>query len=123
MGTLTIVCQNNMTKTLLFSWAVVALCLLVSCALASDVIVLSDANFPSAGPSSNDAWIIKFYAPWCGHCRSLAPTWDSLASELKGKVKVAKMDVTADSSLTGKVYSVRGFPTIIRFHQGKYETH
>jgi len=86
--------------------------------------VLNDNNFSTDGPpSSKDTWLVKFYAPWCGHCKSLAPTWEALASELKGKVKVAKMDVTADSSMTGKDYSVQGFPTIMRFNNGRYKKH
>ena len=44
---------------------------------------------------------IKFYAPWCGHCIKLAPTWDSLAKEFEAdaRVKIAKIDCTAHQSI------------------------
>ena len=55
--------------------------------------------------------MIKFYAPWCGHCKKLAPTWDKLAEELKDvkNVEVAKFDATANE-FPG--VEVRGYPTL-----------
>ncbi len=41
---------------------------------------------------------VKFYAPWCGHCKKLAPTWEKLATLLKGEVIVAEMDCTAGAN-------------------------
>jgi len=42
---------------------------------------------------------LEFYAPWCGHCKKLAPEWDKLATLLKGKVKVGKVDATVETDL------------------------
>ncbi len=55
----------------------------------------------------------------CGHCNRLAPTWDELASELKGKVNVANVDCTAHGDLCKK-FEVKGYPTLLHFNGGKY---
>jgi len=87
-----------------------------------DVVELTEANFEhltqlSTGATTGD-WFIKFYAPWCGHCKRLAPTWEEVATELKGEVNVAKVDVTGNRAL-GKQFDVKGFPTLLLFRRGK----
>jgi len=42
--------------------------------------------------TSDDIWFIKFYTPWCGHCKELAPHWDKLATETKGQVKISEVN-------------------------------
>lgn len=54
---------------------------------------------------------LQFYAPWCGHCKSLQPAWDQAAKALKGIVNIAAVDADAHRSL-GSEYGVQGFPTI-----------
>ncbi|GAB5373452.1 hypothetical protein AAMO2058_001752800 [Amorphochlora amoebiformis] len=71
----------------------------------------------STGATTGD-WFVKFYAPWCGHCRKLEPTWEGLAKKLKKKVTVAKVDVTANQVL-GQRFDIEGFPTLLFFHNGK----
>lgn len=47
-------------------------------------------------------WLVEFFAPWCGHCKNLAPHWAQAASELKGKVKVAAVDATVHNIVAQK---------------------
>ena len=62
---------------------------------------------------------VKFYAPWCGHCKRLAPTWEELAKSQKGTVRVAKMDCTAtDNKQFCRDMGVRGYPTLKFFPNG-----
>lgn len=56
-------------------------------------------------------WLVEYYAPWCGHCKALAPIYEELAMALKGKVNVAKVDCTVNESICRK-HPIRGFPTI-----------
>ncbi|RLN90831.1 hypothetical protein BBJ28_00022955 [Nothophytophthora sp. Chile5] len=89
---------------------------------ASNVVVLTTSTFESltqagSGATTGD-WLVEFYAPWCGHCKKLAPIYERVADELKGEVNVAKVDVTANSEL-GKRFEIRGFPTIVHFSQGQ----
>lgn len=50
--------------------------------------------------SNNVPWFIKFYAPWCPHCQSLAPTWVEMASQLRGQVNVGEVNC---DTLPGKL--------------------
>lgn len=59
--------------------------------------------------NSDDMWFIEFYAPWCGHCKALAPHWDRLATSVKGEVKIAKLDADANKRI-GSRFGVNSFP-------------
>jgi protein disulfide-isomerase A6 len=84
----------------------------------ADVFVLTDANFEATVIKSTDMWLVEFYAPWCGHCKTLEPHWKSAATELKGKVKLGKLDAT-EHKLMAEKFGVRGFPTIKMFASGQ----
>lgn len=85
---------------------------------ASKVVELTDADFDSKVNGGKEAWLVAFIAPWCGHCKNLAPHWESAASELDGKpVKIGRVDATAQQSLAQN-YGVQGFPTIKFFKDG-----
>lgn len=60
-------------------------------------------------------WLIEYYAPWCGHCKALVPIYEQLATVLKDKVNVAKVDCTTNEEICQKA-DIRGYPTI-RLHQ------
>ncbi|KAL4169626.1 hypothetical protein KRP22_010544 [Phytophthora ramorum] len=77
----------------------------------SDVITLTDETFDDTVLNSGDVWLVEFYAPWCGHCKALAPEWEQAASDLKGSVKVAAIEATANEIKPAE-YGVQGFPTI-----------
>lgn len=83
-----------------------------------DVIELTDANFDKLVLQSEDVWLIEFFAPWCGHCKNLAPEWAKAASELKGKVKLGALDATSHQAKAAE-YDVKGYPTIKFFPGGK----
>lgn len=82
-----------------------------------DVIILTDDNFDDLLMNSEDLWIVDFYAPWCGHCKNLEPEWNKAATELKGEVKVAKVDATTQSGLAQR-FGIQSFPQIKLFPSG-----
>jgi protein disulfide-isomerase-like protein len=88
----------------------------------ASVLVLSDDNFEHLTQASSGAttgpWFVKFYAPWCGHCKKMAPQWEQLAHTLKGRVNVAEVDCT-QSRVTCKRFEVGGYPAIKLIDQGK----
>jgi len=83
----------------------------------SEVVKLTAQNFEAEVLRSKDLWMIEFYAPWCGHCKALAPEWESAAKKLSGKAKLGKIDATVESKLAD-TYKIEGFPTIFVFSQG-----
>jgi protein disulfide-isomerase-like protein len=64
----------------------------------------------------------QFYAPWCGHCKTLAPVLEEVADELKGDINVAHVDVTQSRDL-GTRFGIKGFPTVMLFSNGLIYTY
>ncbi|XP_073337370.1 protein disulfide isomerase family A, member 8 isoform X2 [Pagrus major] len=82
-----------------------------------DVLELGDADFDYLA-TEHETMLVKFYAPWCGHCKKLAPEFEKAATRLKGTVQLAKVDCTAHSETCSR-FGVSGYPTLKIFRNGR----
>ncbi|RZC88117.1 hypothetical protein C5167_015922 [Papaver somniferum] len=104
-----------------FGIVFLGLLLLSSAVTADDVVILTDENFEKQVGQDRGA-LVEFYAPWCGHCKKLAPEYEKLGGNFKKakSVLIGKVDCDEHKSVCGK-YGVSGYPTLQWFPQGSLE--
>uniref|UniRef100_A0A0B7B682 Protein disulfide-isomerase n=1 Tax=Arion vulgaris TaxID=1028688 RepID=A0A0B7B682_9EUPU len=88
--------------------------------IEDSVLVLNSENFDDV-IKKNPTVLVEFYAPWCGHCKSLTPKYSAAAQELAKHdppVVLAKVDATVHSELAQR-FEVKGYPTLQYFKNGK----
>jgi len=84
----------------------------------ADVLNVGDSDFKKEVLESQQPVLVDFWASWCAPCRAIAPAVEELATQYKGKVKVAKMNID-DNQDTPQQFGVRSIPTLLVFKGGK----
>ena len=79
---------------------------------------IDDNEFESKVLNAKGAFLVDFWAEWCGPCRQVAPILDEISKEREGKITVAKVNIDKNPS-TPQKFGVRGIPTLIIFKDGK----
>eukprot|EP00429_Kryptoperidinium_foliaceum_P075363 CAMPEP_0176221560 /NCGR_PEP_ID=MMETSP0121_2-20121125/19789_1 /TAXON_ID=160619 /ORGANISM="Kryptoperidinium foliaceum, Strain CCMP 1326" /LENGTH=218 /DNA_ID=CAMNT_0017560761 /DNA_START=1 /DNA_END=657 /DNA_ORIENTATION=- len=103
--------------------ALCALLLVVPASCGPGVVDLTEADFEARVADGKPVpWLLDFYAPWCGHCKLLAPVLDELAERLDGAVNVGKVDCTSAQWLAEQ-YDIGGYPTLKLVAGGKVHSY
>ena len=84
----------------------------------SDTSKVTDANFDVDVLASSEPVVVDFWAEWCGPCRMIGPSLEEIASEMKGKVKIAKLNIDENPGIASKL-GIRSIPTLMMFKDGK----
>jgi len=81
-------------------------------------IKTTDASFEADVLKSSEPVVVDFWAEWCGPCKMIGPSLEEIATELKGRVKIVKLNVDENPGVAGKL-GIRSIPTLMMFKDGK----
>ena len=81
-------------------------------------VKVDNSNFQSEVLNSAEPVVVDFWAEWCGPCKMIAPSLEEIATELAGKVKVAKLNIDENPELAAQ-FGVRSIPTLAMFKDGE----
>lgn len=84
----------------------------------SAAVTIDEANFDNEVTKSAQPVVVDFWAEWCGPCKMIAPILDEIAREKAGSVKIAKVNVDQNQSLSAR-YNIRAIPTLLFFKDGQ----
>jgi thioredoxin 1 len=84
----------------------------------SAAVTIDEVNFDNEVVKSTQPVLVDFWAEWCGPCKMIAPILDEIAKEKAGSLKVAKVNVDHNQSLSAR-YGIRAIPTLLLFKDGQ----